>query len=122
MASDRRTGLCFLHPSSLEHDPRVLMPRHPDTPERMLELERVLAEDGWLGWERRVAPAAEPAPLERVPSARLVREVESLSRSGGGAIDADTVVGVPSYDAARHAAGGACELARALLAGEAELG
>jgi acetoin utilization deacetylase AcuC-like enzyme len=122
MASERRTGLCFSHPSSIEHDPRVVMPRHPDTPERMLALERVLAADDWLGWERRLAPAAEPATLELVHSDRLVREVEALSRAGGGAIDADTVVGEPSYGAALHAAGGACELARTLLAGEAELG
>ncbi len=41
---------------------------------------------------------------------------------GGGAADPDTVVGEHSYRAALHAAGGACEMTRALLAGEASLG
>ncbi len=123
MASERRrTGVYFTHSSSLEHDPRVLMPRHPDTPERMLALERMLAAEGALGWERREAPAIDEATLELVHSARLVREIEQLARAGGGAVDADTVVGEPSFRAALHAAGGACELARMLLAGETPLG
>jgi acetoin utilization deacetylase AcuC-like enzyme len=118
----RRTGIYFTHSSSLEHDPRVLMPGHPDTPARMLALERMLAIEGRLGWERREAPAAERATLELVHSARLIDKIEQLSLAGGGAIDADTVVGPPSYRAALHAAGGACELARVLLAGETPLG
>jgi acetoin utilization deacetylase AcuC-like enzyme len=123
MASEpRRTGVYFTHASSLEHDPRVLMPRHPDTPERMLALERMLTVEQRLGWERREAPAAEEAALELVHSARLIREIEQLALAGGGAVDADTVVGAPSYRAALHAAGGACELARVLLAGETQLG
>ncbi len=123
MASDaRRTGVLFTHPSSLEHDPRVLMPAHPDTPERMYALERMLVAEGDLGWERRTAPAADERTLELVHSARLVRQIEQLALAGGGAVDADTVVGEPSFRAALHAVGGACELVRALLAGEAELG
>ncbi|MCW3031145.1 MAG: hypothetical protein JWM66_1278 [Solirubrobacterales bacterium] len=118
----RRTGVLFTHPSSLEHDPRVLMPRHPDTPERMLALERMLGAEGDLGWTRREAPAAERSTLELVHSARLVEQIEALALAGGGAIDADTVVGEPSFRAALHAAGGACELARVLLAGETPLG
>jgi acetoin utilization deacetylase AcuC-like enzyme len=119
---ERRTGIYFTHSSSLEHDPRVLMPAHPDTPERMLALERMLAAEGRLGWERRSAPAAAESSLELVHSTRLVREIERLALTGGGAVDADTVVGAPSFRAALHAAGGACELVRTLLAGEAELG
>ena len=42
--------------------------------------------------------------------------------AGGGAIDPDTFVGEPSYRAALHAAGGACEMTRALVAGEATVG
>jgi acetoin utilization deacetylase AcuC-like enzyme len=122
MATDRSTGLYYSHPSSLEHDPRVLMPHHPDTPERMFALERLLATDDWLGWERREAPAASETTLELVHSKRLIGAIEQLAAAGGGAIDPDTVVGEPSYWAALHAAGGACELARALLAGEASFG
>ena len=114
--------LYYSHPACLEHDPRAHIPRHPDTPERLLAIERALDDAGWLGWERRRAPAAAVDQLELIHSARLVRMIEELSLAGGGAIDPDTSVGEPSYRAALHAAGGACEMTRALLAGDARAG
>ena len=114
--------LYFSHPACLEHDPRAHMPEHPDTPERLLAIERTLAASDWLGWERREAPAAAEQQLQLIHSPREVQQVKQLSLGGGGAIDGDTFVGEPSYRAALHAAGGACEMARALLAKEAELG
>ncbi len=115
-------GLYFEHPASLEHDPSVHMPEHPDTPERLLAIERELAAADWLGWQRRRAPPASEEDLQLVHSANLVRGIREMSLAGGGAIDPDTFVGEPSYRAALHAAGGACEMARALLAGEADRG
>jgi acetoin utilization deacetylase AcuC-like enzyme len=115
-------GLYFSHSSSLEHDPSVHVPGHPDTPERLVALDGLLAAEDWLGWERRQAPAATEAELELVHSARHVERIRELSLAGGGPIDPDTFVGEPSYRAALHAAGGACELVRALMAGEAGLG
>jgi acetoin utilization deacetylase AcuC-like enzyme len=114
--------LYYSHPACLEHDPRVQMPEHPDTPERLEAVERTLAAEDWLGWERRAAPAAEEAQLELIHSTRQVREIRELSEAGGGAIDPDTFVGEPSYRAALHAAGGACEMTRALMAREAMVG
>jgi acetoin utilization deacetylase AcuC-like enzyme len=114
--------LYLSHPSGLEHDPRAHMPAHPDTPERLLAVERVLAERDWLGWERREAPAASEDELELVHSRRHVESIRDLCLAGGGAIDADTFVGEASYRAALHAAGGACEMTRALLGGEAQTG
>jgi acetoin utilization deacetylase AcuC-like enzyme len=115
-------GLYFHHPACLEHDPRVQMPGHPDTPERLHAIERALAAESWLGWERRAAPPAQEHQLELIHSAQLVGRIRELSLAGGGAIDPDTFVGEPSYRAALHAAGGACEMTRALMAGEAKLG
>ncbi|HEX6667086.1 MAG TPA: histone deacetylase [Solirubrobacterales bacterium] len=115
--------LYLSHPASLEYDPRELMSGHPDVPDRIVALEAHLAELDWLGAERREAPAATEEQLRLVHSERLVDSIAELCRSGGGAIDADTVVtGEASYRAALHAAGGACELARALLAGEDTVG
>ena len=114
--------LYFSHPACLEHDPRARIPGHPDTPERLSAVEAHLAELDWLGWERRQAPAAGEGQLELIHSSRQVEQIRELSRAGGGAIDADTAVGEASYVAALHAAGGACEMARALLAGEAAVG
>ncbi|HYM54290.1 MAG TPA: histone deacetylase [Solirubrobacteraceae bacterium] len=120
--ADDRAGLYFQHPACLEHDPRVHMPEHPDTPERLLAIERALAAEDWLGWERREAPPASEDELDLVHDARLVHRIREMALGGGGAIDPDTFVGEPSYRAALHAAGGACELTRALMAGEAKLG
>jgi len=117
-----QTGLYFTHPSCLEHDPRVFMPEHPDTPERLEAIEAALAAEDWLGWERREAPAAEEAQLELIHSTRHIERIKELSLAGGGAVDPDTIVGEPSYRAALHAAGGACEMTRALMAGEAAVG
>jgi acetoin utilization deacetylase AcuC-like enzyme len=121
-APNRQPGLYFTHPACLEHDPRVHMPGHPDTPERLLAIETALAASDWLGWERRVAPAARDSQLELIHSARHLERIKELSAAGGGAIDPDTFVGEPSYRAALHAAGGACEMTRALIAGEAAVG
>ncbi len=115
-------GLYFEHPACLEHDPSVHVPEHPDTPERLLAIERELAPVDWLGWQRRRAPRAREEDLLLVHSAKLVRGIREMSLAGGGAIDPDTFVGEPSYRAALHAAGGSCEMTRALLAGEADRG
>jgi len=115
-------GLYFSHPACLEHDPRVHMPEHPDTPERLVAIEAELQARDWLGWERREAPPAGDGELELVHGARHVERIRELSQAGGGAIDGDTFVGEPSFRAALHAAGGACAMTRALMAGEARLG
>ena len=114
--------LYFSHPACLEHDPRAHMPSHPDTPERLVAIEAALAERDWLGWERRAAPAADERELELVHSARHVESIRELCLAGGGEIDADTFVGETSYLAALHAAGGACEMTRALLRDEDRIG
>jgi acetoin utilization deacetylase AcuC-like enzyme len=121
-ASVKRTGLYFSHPACVEHDPRVHMPEHPDTPERLLAIERALGAHDWLGWERREALPVSEDRLELIHSARHVQRIRELALGGGGAIDPDTFVGEQSYRAALHAAGGACEMTRALMAGEAKLG
>jgi len=110
--------LYFSDPSSLEHDPRDVMPgtsgvaaadRRGRTPARGRRL---------LSWERRPAPAATREELELAHTARHVAAIRELSESGGGAIDVETYDGPASYRAAAHAAGGASAMARALLAGE----
>jgi len=114
--------LYFSHPSSLEHDPREGLYGHPENPERLRAIEAALAERDWLGWERREAPAASEGELALVHSSEHVEAIRELCRAGGGLIDADTYAGEASYEAALHAAGGACEMTRALLRGEAGVG
>jgi acetoin utilization deacetylase AcuC-like enzyme len=114
--------LYFSDPSSLEHDPREAMPGHPESPPRLVAVERRLEAEDWLGWERRPAPAASDEELALVHTPRHVAAIRELSESGGGAIDVETYDGPSSYRAAAHAAGGAAAMARALLAGEAKAG
>jgi acetoin utilization deacetylase AcuC-like enzyme len=114
--------LYFSDPSSLEHDPREAMPGHPESPPRLVAVERRLEDEGWLGWERRPAPAASAAELELVHTPRHVAAIRELSEAGGGSIDVETYDGPNSYRAAAHAAGGAAAMTRALLAGEAKAG
>ncbi len=106
--------LYFHHSSSLEHDPRAFTPDHPDSPERIAAIEAALSERDWPGCERRDAPEATQAELALVHTPEHIGAIER-----GGALDAETIVGPGSYRAARHAAGGACAMARALLQGEA---
>lgn len=114
--------LYFSHPACLAHDPEPVMPGHPERPERLLALERLLDERDWLGWERREAPAASEEELELVHSAAHVRGIRELCAGGGGAIDPDTYAVEASWEAGRRAVGAACAMVRALLAGEADVG
>ncbi len=121
-AAGKPRGLYFHHAASLEHDPRTQMPGHPESPDRLLAIERHLAGHDWCGWERRQAPQADESLLELIHSTRHIERIRELSLAGGGAIDPDTFVGERSYRAALHAVGGACAMTRALLAGEGNVG
>jgi acetoin utilization deacetylase AcuC-like enzyme len=114
--------LYFSHPACLEHDPREGLYGHPEQPDRLRAIEAALAERDWLGWERREAPRASEEELMLIHPREHVDRIRELCRSGGGAIDVDTYAGEASYEAALRAAGGACEMTRALLRGEASAG
>jgi acetoin utilization deacetylase AcuC-like enzyme len=115
------TGLLFQHAGSREYDSSQHVAEHPDTPERIDAVDAALAGVDWLGWERRQAPIATRAELEAVHDVALIDGIERLVAGGGGLIDADTPVDAAGYRAARHAAGAACAMVRALIAGEARI-
>jgi acetoin utilization deacetylase AcuC-like enzyme len=115
--------MIYIHsPASLRHDPRALSPDHPDNPSRLVAIETALDAAGLDGLSRYEAPAADPRDLHLVHADAHVAFIRDLCRSGGGKIDQDTYVGEASYAAALHAAGGACELVRMLMAGVAPTG
>ena len=111
-------GLYFRHPSSLEHNTGA----HPEGAGRIPAIETELAARDWLGYEKRDAPAVEAAVLEAVHPPAYIESVRRVSQGGGGAFDPDTVASAGSYDAALHAAGGACALVEALAGGESRAG
>jgi acetoin utilization deacetylase AcuC-like enzyme len=104
----------FSHPSSLEHDTGV---GHPERAERIRAIEAELERRDWLGYERREASAASTEQLTAVHTPGFVEFVRETTAQEG-AFDLDTPTSQGSWEAALHAAGGACALAEALLGGE----
>ena len=111
-------GLYFRHRSSLDHDTGA----HPENKARIPAIENELERRGWLGWERREAPEATIAQLERIHSPEHIERIRAMSAAGGGWFDADTLASAGSWEAALHAAGGACALVDALSTGETPTG
>jgi len=112
--------LYLSHPACLGHDTGGL----PERPERLLAIEAELTRRDWLGYTRAEAPAASEAQLAAVHGEAHIAAVRTLAASGGGVLDesGETPVGPGSWEAAIRAAGGACALAEALLAGDASTG
>jgi acetoin utilization deacetylase AcuC-like enzyme len=111
-------GLYFRHPSSVEHETGA----HPENKARIPAIENELERRDWLGWQRREAPAATTDQLERIHPAEHIERIRATAASGGGWFDADTLASPGSFDAALHAAGGACALVDALMTREAPTG
>jgi acetoin utilization deacetylase AcuC-like enzyme len=110
--------LYFRHESSLEHETGP----HPEGPGRIPAIERVLERRGWLGYERREAPAVPIDVLTAVHPVGYVEQIQQMAEGGGGSLDPDTVMSLGSYRAALHSAGGAVALVEALLTGDAPFG
>jgi acetoin utilization deacetylase AcuC-like enzyme len=110
------------HPSSQRHDPAALSPEHPDNPSRIAAIEDAILRSELAPMRRLSAPAASPAELGLVHADQHINFIRTLCESGGGKIDADTFVGEASYEAAVHAAGGACAMVRELVASSEDRG
>jgi acetoin utilization deacetylase AcuC-like enzyme len=102
----------FAHPSSLQHDTGG----HPEQAARIEAVMDALEAREWLGYERVESPAVDRAVLERVHAPEYVEAIERAAASGGGALDADTVMSSGSFAAALHACGGAVALVERLVA------
>ena len=95
----------FSDPRFLEHETGP----HLESPARLAAVHRMLDETGLRG---RCAAgecrAADTKTLHRVHTPEYLSELEMFDQSGGGQIDADTVMGPRSLEVARLAAGSAC--------------
>ncbi|MBP2252405.1 acetoin utilization deacetylase AcuC-like enzyme [Halarchaeum solikamskense] len=80
---------------------------HPDRAARVENIRHILRYefDDHVTWEP--APAATRAQLERVHDPSYVDSFEAFCRDGGGRLTAETGANEHSFEAARHAAGGA---------------
>jgi acetoin utilization deacetylase AcuC-like enzyme len=91
-------------------------------PERAERIRRIGPRLDALGLAARcVRPEWQPASrprLERIHAPRYIDEIWAIAKSGGGELDADTVVSSASYDVAISAAGAACDAAERVVRGE----
>lgn len=109
--------LLYYNPVFLEHDTG----RHPENPGRLRTIVKRLETNGID--QGCVKPEWQPATLAQighVHSEDTMDSVRELSESGGGRIDADTVVSPQSYDAARIASGAAADAVRRVVGGESK--
>jgi acetoin utilization deacetylase AcuC-like enzyme len=110
--------LLFTHPSMLEHG---VPPGHPERPER---LAAVLAALHDVPMDRREAPWADRAAIERVHPPAYVSAIEGIfPKAGEGmvALDTgDTFLSDGSREAAWRAAGAVTAAVDAVMAGEAD--
>src|SRR3954467_15043365 len=93
----------------------------PERPAALAAIEAELERRGWLGYERREAPAAGGQALRAVHDAGYLEAVRQACERGGSA-GPETPVGAGSWEAAERATGGACALVEALLTAGAGVG
>ncbi len=108
--------LLYSDPCFLDHETG----HHPERADRLRGLCGRLEQAGLAGQCRR--PKFKPVSqrrLARVHSPGYVGQIWALAKSGGGDIEADTVVSPASYHVALMAAGAVCDAAKRLVRGEA---
>ena len=110
------TTLLYSHESCFAHDPG---PHHPERPARLRAVLDALDGQEFAGLERRSAPRAEIAWIERVHDAGYIERTLAAEPAEGRAhLDPDTVVSSGSAEAALRAAGALCAAVDAVAAGE----
>ncbi len=100
------TVALITHPACLAHDPGGW---HPECPDRLRSVLRALEGEDFLPLLREVAPEATIEQLIRVHPDDYVQAILAIDPEPGEtvALDADTVMGPGSREAALRAAGGA---------------
>jgi len=95
----------YYHSIFLDH---LTPPGHPERPDRMRVIERVLEDERFSWLDRREAPEGDPATvLYAHPESHLEMVREAIPTEGLARIDEDTTVSPKSYLAAIHAVGAA---------------
>jgi acetoin utilization deacetylase AcuC-like enzyme len=111
------TTLLITHGSCLEH---VNSSGHPERPDRLRAIERVLEHERFQHLARAEAPRAELEQIARCHPMEYVTEIrDATPQSGLVHLDADTSMSPGSYEAALRAAGGAVFAVDEVMAGRA---
>jgi acetoin utilization deacetylase AcuC-like enzyme len=109
--------LLVTDPLFLEH---LVLPGHPERPDRLRAIDRALSAPRFDGLDRRGAPAADDATLGLAHDAAYVDLIKaSVPSQGFARLDADTTMSPRSFDAAVRAAGAVCLAVDEVIAGTA---
>lgn len=104
------------------YDPVFMEHQTGDHPERPGRVQTVVRHLNFTAADSSCKrPSWESASIERlcyVHTADYIDSVKQFAESGGGHLDADTVVSVKSFEVARRAAGAVCDAVVRVVAGE----
>jgi acetoin utilization deacetylase AcuC-like enzyme len=110
--------LVLSHAACLDHDTG---PGHPERPDRIRAIERVLAHEKFRPLQRREAPLGDRAAILRVHPKDYVAAVEKAAPAAGHVhADQDTVMSPGTLGAIMHAVGGAVAAVDAVMRREVD--
>lgn len=108
----------YTHPIFLEH---LTPPGHPERPDRLRAIARVLDEEAFSRLDRADAPQADEATIELAhPASHIAAVRAAIPESGIKSIDADTSVSPKSWEAVIRAVGAANAAVDDVFSGEAD--
>ena len=108
----------YTHSIYLEH---LTPPGHPERPDRLRAIERVLEDERFAALDRRQSPAGDEATILYVhPKSHVDKIRAAIPAEGLARIDADTSASPKSWDAALAAIGAAGAAIDDVFSGEAD--
>lgn len=108
--------LLIHHPSFLDH---VTPIGHPERPDRMRAVDRILEHERFQPLERELAPLGNPEMAALAHPEAFVADIrDNVPETGLVRIDADTVISPGSWQAAMRALGGVCQAVDEVVAGK----
>ena len=100
------TTRLYSHPIHLEH---LTPPGHPERPDRLRAIAKVLEHEAFATLDRGQSPMGDPETILRVHPRHYVDRIEAaVPETGMARIDADTSVSPKSWEAALTGVGAAC--------------
>ncbi len=111
------TTLLLSHPATLDH----MTPRgHPERPDRIRAVMKMLGEDVFADLKREDAPLGDTRlGLSCHPASHIAGLEAAVPQMGEAVIDADTIMSPGTWDAVRRALGAAIRGVGAVMGGEA---
>jgi len=108
--------LYISHPAALDHQTPL---GHPERPDRILAIERILEKERFASLIREQAPMAEMESLTLAHPESYVVSIRDMSpREGVVRVDADTIMSPGTYEAALRGAGGAVRAVDEVMTGQ----